>query len=105
MVLIYCDGDLIMGEVNEVNEVNEVSELDFFRENKVAVSIKGKKFRIFSFGEAYSKYMEYIQYNKLNPNSVHKRDGHVFVGKELVAVFSINGRLWSTENEEEIIWK
>lgn len=81
-----------------------MSEAQFFRDNKVTVSINAKKIRVYSFQEAKTRYMEYIRYNQLNEGNVHKRDGHVFVDKELVAVFSINGRLWSTENEEEIIW-
>lgn len=82
-----------------------MSENDFFKENKVKISINGKKIRIFGFQEAQDKYLEYIRYNQINESSLHKKDGEVFVGKELVAMFSLTGRLWSTENEDEIIWK
>ena len=84
--------------------VNLMEEKDFFEEYKVMLLLNGKKVRIFSFQEAKDKYLAYIHYNKLSESTLKKKDGNIMVDKEILAVFSFNGRLWSTADENEIIW-
>ena len=42
--------------------------------------------------------------NNLTELTVKKNDGVLKVGNEIIARFSFNGRLWSTD-EEEVIWR
>ncbi len=82
--------------------MNEYSE--FFKENVVKLNIGRKKIHVKSIDEAKDKFLNYIILNSLKETDLKSKDGELTVDKELIAVFSYIGRLWSTD-EEEIIWK
>lgn len=75
----------------------------FFEENKVMLKLERKKIHVRSIDEAQSIFLDYVTINKVTEDNL-KKNGELSVDKEIIAVFSINGRLWSTD-EEEIIWR
>ena len=75
----------------------------FFEENKVMLKIERKKIHVRSIDEAQSIFLDHVTVNNVTEDNL-KKNGELSVDKEIIAVFSINGRLWSTD-EEEIIWR
>lgn len=75
----------------------------FFSEHTVKIKLGRKKIHVKSIDEAQSLFLDYIIQNDISEKEL-KKNGELTVENELIAVFSINGRLWSTD-EEEIFWR
>ena len=77
----------------------------FFKENVVKLTLGRKKVIVESIDAALAAFKEYCESNKIsNEKSLKKNDGKLTVGSETIAVFSYEGRLWSTD-EEEVVWR
>lgn len=75
---------------------------EFFKENKVELKLGRKKIHVDSIDEAKNRFLDYVKLNDLSEDDL-KRSGELSVDKEIIAIFSHNGRLWSIE-EDEITW-
>ena len=82
--------------------MNEYTQ--FFSDNVVRITLGKKRPQVKSIDDAYNQYFLYCKGNNLTELTVKKNDGVLKVGNEIIARFSFNGRLWSTD-EEEVIWR
>lgn len=71
----------------------------FFKEHGVKIKLGRKKVLTPSVKFAYDTYIEYITNNE----DVSEHTGELIVGKEVIAVFSKDGRLWSSDEEEIVL--
>lgn len=77
----------------------------FFKDNVVKLTLGRKKVHVKSIDDALTTFKEYCESNKIDSqNGLKKNDGKLTVGSETIAVFSYEGRLWSTD-EEEVVWR
>jgi hypothetical protein len=77
----------------------------FFAENEVKIVLGRKKSKVQSIDDALTQFKEYCATSKItSEDKLKKNDGHLVVSGETIAVFSLEGRLWSTD-EEEVIWR
>lgn len=77
----------------------------FFAENEVKIVLGRKKVKVQSIDNALYLFKEYCSANNITKESLLKKnDGKLMCGTETIAVFSFEGRLWSTD-EEEVIWR
>lgn len=85
-----------------------MSDYDVFFETHVVKCKIGKKnIKVSSIDVAQRLLLEYIAKNSISKSSFDDdgKTGTLSVGKEKIAMFSYDGRLWSFENGDEIIWK
>lgn len=75
----------------------------FFTNNIVLLKLGNKKIRVSSLCDAKCVFLDYIRHNNLKPENLKSTDGNLISGRELIATFSYNGRLWSSDEEEIII--
>ena len=68
---------------------------DFFREHGVRIKLGRKRLLTPTVKEARDAFLEYIKTNEITDCT-----GELVVGKEVIAVFSKDGRLWSSDEEE-----
>lgn len=71
---------------------------DFFKEHNVRLKLGRKRIVTPSVKFARDTYIEYIKYN-----DVTSITGELIVGNEVIAVFSKDGRLWSSDEEEIVL--
>lgn len=76
--------------------------MNLFEEHKVMIRISGTKKRIDSFEHGKALFLSYVDEFKLTDSDLAKKDGHIYVGSELIAVISANGKVWSADDESEI---
>lgn len=77
----------------------------FFKENIVKLTLGKKKIQVSSIDIALKEFKAYCESNGINSqNDLLKKDGNLTVDNNLIAVFSYEGRLWSTD-EEEVVWR
>lgn len=71
---------------------------EFFKEQKVRLKLGRKRILTPTVKFARDSYIEYIK-----NNDVSLITGELIVGNEVIAVFSTDGRLWSSDEEEIIL--
>lgn len=71
---------------------------EFFKEQKVRLKLGRKRILTPTVKFAHDSYIEYIK-----NNDVSLITGELIVGNEVIAVFSTDGRLWSSDEEEIIL--
>ena len=72
---------------------------DVFKDNGVKIKLGRRKVLTPSVKYAHDVYIEYITSNE----NITETTGELVVGKEVIAVFSKDGRLWSSDEEEIIL--
>lgn len=82
--------------------MNEYTQ--FFVDNIVRITLGKRRPQANSIEDAYNQFILYCKGNDLTESTIKKNDGILKVGNEIIARFSFNGRLWSTD-EEEVIWR
>lgn len=68
---------------------------EFFREHGVRIKLGRKRLLTPTVKEARDAFLDYVKNNEMTDNT-----GELVVGKEVIAVFSKDGRLWSSDEEE-----
>lgn len=71
---------------------------EFFKEHKVRLKLGRKRVLTPSVKFAQDTFLEYIK-----ENDITSITGELIVGNEVIAVFSKDGRLWSSDEEEIIL--
>lgn len=71
---------------------------EFFKEQKVRLKLGRKRILTPSVKFAHDTFLEYIK-----DNDITSITGELIVGNEVIAVFSKDGRLWSSDEEEIIL--
>lgn len=74
---------------------------EFFKYNDVKLVFGRNRIRVNSLDMARSSFNDFITLNSIT--ALKKMDGRLVVGTTLIALFSIDGRLWNTD-EEEVTW-
>lgn len=71
---------------------------DFFKSHGVRLKLGRKRLLTPTVKDAYDAFTEYIKTNDMTDTT-----GQLVVGKEVIAVFSEDGRLWSSDEEEIVL--
>lgn len=71
---------------------------DFFKEHQVRLKLGRKRIITPTVKFAHNAFLEYIKENDMTSIT-----GELIVGNEVIAVFSEDGRLWSSDEEEIVL--
>lgn len=71
---------------------------DFFKEHQVRLKLGRKRILTPTVKFAHDTFLEYIKNNDMTSIT-----GELVVGNEVIAIFSEDGRLWSSDEEEIVL--